>query len=214
MWTCVFLLFRSLQKNLLRLFFSATLENSFHRCRRNGAPPSFYVAVCSLMLCEIAWDSLLQKWVWSRRTAERCLGALVQQTWRQESVRFFLQGQIFPVTPLCDPIFSLLWVCQTWCCLKTDISECPQGWYYVLEYPQNNRHASKFIKLGDMQQKQIMKVQRKVRKLDEHFTPLRIFKGTGMRNWDNECCSLHGALCSTCRHDHASCVLVYFARDT
>lgn len=75
MWTCMLLLFRSLQKNLLRLFFSAVLENSFHRCRSNGAPP-FYVAVFSLMLCDIAWASLLQKWVWSRRTAEKCLGSL------------------------------------------------------------------------------------------------------------------------------------------
>ena len=84
----------------------------------------------------------------------------------------------------------------------------------ILEHPQNNRLVSKFRKPGDIQQKQIMRVQRKVRNIDGHFTPLGRSKRGGMRNWDSGCCSLDGALCSVRRHDHPSCVLMYFARDT
>lgn len=32
-----------------------------------------------------------------------------------------------------------------------------------------------------------------------------------MRNGDNGCCILDGALCSMWKHDHPSCVLMYFA---
>lgn len=56
-----------------------------------------------------------------------------------------------------------------------------------------------------------MGVQRKVKNVDGHFTPLGSSKGRGMRNGDNGCCILDGALCSMWKHDHPSCVLMYFA---